>query len=194
MRKKRFAIWAGVALLILVLLPGCEAIQEAWEEAMDPDAEITDNPNSTEYKRKYVVHVNSIVRNPRRSGELEREIPTLDGGTVWINTNQLFSSKNIQDARVVSRPGNPDLFDLQFLVDRFGKLQWQMLSGNYNAEQVALVVDGVYFASFYPEPQMEGSGDWVTLRVGLNGVTARGIARNAKKNYINLNPDVMHWF
>ena len=193
MRKRIIAVWAG-ALLIPVLFSGCEAIQEAWEEAMDPDTEITDNPNSSEYKRKYVIHVNSIVRHPTRSGELEREIPTLDGGTVWINTNQLFSSKNIRDARVVSRPGNPDLFDLPFLVDRFGKLQWQMLSGNYSSEQVALVVDGVYFGRFYPEPQMEGSGDWVTLRVGLNAVTARGIARNAKKNYINLNPDVMHWF
>ena len=193
MRMRTFAAW-GCGLLILTLFPGCEALQDAWEEAMDPDAEITDNPNSTEYRTKYVIHVNSIVRHPTRSGELEREIPTLDGGTIWINTNQLFSSKNIQDARVVSRPGNPDLFDLQFLVDRFGKLQWQLLSGNFGAEQVALVVDGVYFASFYPEPQMDGAGDWVTLRVGLNGVTARGIARNAKKNYIHLNPDVMHWF
>ena len=95
MRKRIIAVWAG-ALLIPVLFSGCEAIQEAWEEAMDPDTEITDNPNSSEYKRKYVIHVNSIVRHPTRSGELEREIPTLDGGTVWINTNQLFSSKNIK--------------------------------------------------------------------------------------------------
>lgn len=193
MKGKILTVWA-CGLLAMMLVSGCEALQEAWEEAMDPDAEVTDNPNSTEYRRKYVVHVNAIVRQPRRSGELEREIPTLDGGTVWINTNQLLSSKNIQNARVVSRPGNPDLFDLQFQVDRFGKLQWELLTGNFSAEPVALVVDGVYFGSFYPEPMMEGAGDWVTLRIGLNAVTARGIARNAKKNYINLNPDVMHWF
>jgi hypothetical protein len=30
--------------------------------------------------------------------------------------------------------------------------------------------------------------------VGINPVTARGIARNAKKNYINLNPDSSNWF
>ncbi|MDR0932102.1 MAG: hypothetical protein LBM70_03670 [Victivallales bacterium] len=179
--------------LLLAMTPGCEAIQEAWEEAMDPDTEITDNPNSTEYKRKYVVHINSIVKHHSRAGELEKEIPTLNGGTVWINTNQLFSSKHIKNAKAVARPGNPNLFDLQFEVDRFGRLQWQLLAGDHVSEQVALVVDGVYFASFYPELVKDDASAWVTLRVGLNAVTARGIARNAKNNYINLNPDVSHW-
>ena len=41
MKRKKIALWAG-ALSIAVLFSGCEAIQEAWEEAMDPDAEITD--------------------------------------------------------------------------------------------------------------------------------------------------------
>lgn len=91
-------------------------------------------------------------------------------------------------------PGNPEIFDLQFKVDRFGKLQWQLLSGNHNDEPVALVVDGVYFASFYPEPADDDASSWVTLRVGINPVTARGIARNAKKNYTNLNPDTSSWF
>ena len=191
--KKNWMTACACGLLVLTAATGCEAIKEAWDEAMDPDAEVTDNPNSTEYRRKYVVHVNSIVRHPSRAGELEKEIPTLDGKTVWINTNQLFSSKNIKDAKAVARPGNPDLFDLQFQVDRFGRLQWQLLSGNHAADPVALVVDGVFFASFYPEP-VEGDSNWVTLRVGVNGTTARGVARNAKKNYINLNPDVTHWF
>ena len=113
-------------LFILLAAGGCEAFKEAWEEAMDPEAETTDNPNSPEFKRKYVVHLNAIVKYPR-AGELEREINTFDGKTIWINTNQLFSSKNIRDAKAVARPGNPEIFDLQFKVDRFGKLQWQLL-------------------------------------------------------------------
>ena len=180
-------------LFILLAAGGCEAFKEAWEEAMDPEAETTDNPNSPEFKRKYVVHLNAIVKYPR-AGELEREINTFDGKTIWINTNQLFSSKNIRDAKAVARPGNPEIFDLQFKVDRFGTLQWQLLSGNHNDEPVALVVDGVYFASFYPEPADDDASSWVTLRVGINPVTARGIARNAKKNYTNLNPDTSSWF
>ena len=180
-------------LFILLAAGGCEAFKEAWEEAMDPEAETTDNPNSPEFKRKYVVHLNAIVKYPRAS-ELKREINTFDGKTIWINTNQLFSSKNIRDAKAVARPGNPEIFDLQFKVDRFGKLQWQLLSGNHNDEPVALVVDGVYFASFYPEPADDDASSWVTLRVGINPVTARGIARNAKKNYTNLNPDTSSWF
>ena len=192
MRKHWMQVLA-FGLLILAATVGCEAFKEAWAEAMDPETEITDDPKSEDYRRKYVIHLNSIVKYPR-AGELEREISTFDGKTVWINTNQLFSSKNIRDAKAVSRPGNPDVFDLQFKVDRFGKLQWQLLSGNHSSEPVALVVDGVYFTSFYPEPAENDSADWVTLRVGINPVTARGIARNAKKNYISLNPDSTNWF
>ncbi|MBS1453376.1 hypothetical protein FYJ85_06715 [Victivallaceae bacterium BBE-744-WT-12] len=192
MRRNWMAVFV-CGLFILLAAGGCEAFKEAWEEAMDPEAETTDNPNSPEFKRKYVVHLNAIVKYPR-AGELEREINTFDGKTIWINTNQLFSSKNIRDAKAVARPGNPEIFDLQFKVDRFGKLQWQLLSGNHNDEPVALVVDGVYFASFYPEPADDDASSWVTLRVGINPVTARGIARNAKKNYTNLNPDTSSWF
>lgn len=186
--KRYWMTVLAFGLLILYTTGGCEA----FKEALDPEADVTDDPKSEDYKRKYVVHLNSIVKYPR-AGELEREIGTLDGKTIWINTNQLFSSKNIRDAKAVARPGNPDLFDLQFKVDRFGRLQWQLLSGR-GAEPVALVVDGVYFTSFYPEPAEDDSAEWVTLRVGINGVTARGIARNAGKNYISLNPDSNNWF
>jgi len=180
-------------LLVICLAGGCEAFREAWDDAMDPDADVTDNPNSEDYHRKYVVELNAIVKYPR-AGELEKEIRAFSGNTIWINTNQLFSSKNIKEARAIARPGNPDVFDLQFKVDRFGKLQWQVLTGNYREVPVALVVDGVYFGSFYPEPAANDSTNWVTLRVGINPVTARGIARNAHKNYINLNPDSRNWF
>lgn len=192
MRKHWMTVLAS-GLLILFFSGGCEAFREAWADAMDPETEVTDDPNSEDYRKKYVVHLNAIVKYPR-AGELEREISSIDGKTIWINTNQLFSSKNIKDAKAVARPGNPDVFDLQFKVDRFGKLQWQLLSGNHNGDPVALVVDGVYFTSFYPEPAEDDAAQWITLRVGINPVTARGIARNAKKNYTNLNPDSRNWF
>ena len=181
------------AVILTAALTGCDTFREAFREAMSGESSRSEDPNSENYQPRYIVGIFSIVKYPR-AGELEREINTFDGKTIWINTNQLFSSKNIRDAKAVARPGNPEIFDLQFKVDRFGKLQWQLLSGNHNDEPVALVVDGVYFASFYPEPADDDASSWVTLRVGINPVTARGIARNAKKNYTNLNPDTSSWF
>ena len=102
--------------------------------------------------------------------------------------------RNIKRVKAIPRPGNPDLYDLEIKVDRFGRLQWQLLSGNRAGEPVALIVDGVYFVSFYPEQPENDSTYWIFLRVGLDPVTARGIARNAKKNYEILNPGAFSLF
>ncbi len=191
MKKLFWPLFTGMFLVLFSV--GCDTLSEAFEEAMNPETEITDNPNSPDFRRKYVVHLNSIVRYPRAS-ELEREVAGIDGKTVWINTNQLFSSKQIREAKALPRPGNPDVYDLQFKVDRLGRLQWQIMAGNSTNEPVALVVDGVFFASFYPEPPINEDSYWVTLRVGINPVTAKGIAANAKKNYKNLHPDTSNFF
>ena len=94
---------------------------------------------------------------------------------------------------MISRPGNPDICDLQFRIDRLGKLQWQVLCGRYHDEPVALVVDGVYFGSFIPEAGEEDA-EWITLRVGIDPATARGIVKFASPNYTYYNPNTQSWF
>ena len=137
----------------------------------------------------------SVVEYPRAS-DLEKELALPNGRSVWINTNQNFSSKNLREVRVIPRPGNPDVCDLQFKLDRQGRIQWQLLAGNNREIPVVLVVDSRYAGKFIPQlPPDDGKKDlWVTLRVGVDHYTARGMAKFAKKNYIYYNPDTASWF
>ena len=178
------------AALMLLLLPGCEEFREALEDG----SVTTEDPNSENYRPRFIVGIFSIVEYPRAT-DLEKELPLPNGRSVWINTNQNFSSKNLREVRVVPRPGNPDICDLQFKLDRQGKLQWQILAGNNRENPVVLVVDSRYAGKFIPElPDDSTNDNWITLRVGVDHYTARGVAKYARKNYIYYNPDTSSWF
>ncbi|MDD3885821.1 MAG: hypothetical protein PHI35_03000 [Victivallaceae bacterium] len=195
MQKHLFAI-IGVSAALLIGATGCEEFKAAFKEAINEDVNASDNPNDPTYKARYIIGVFSIVKYPRAS-ILEQEIECFDRSTIWINTNQSFSSKNIMDVKVVPRPGNPDICDLQFRIDRRGYVAWQIMAGNYTREPMALVIDGICFGTFAPEPLKEEnntSDEWVTVRVGINPVTAKMTAKYAPKNYIFYNPSTSSWF
>ena len=168
---------------------GCEIIEEALEAgALD-----TDNPNSDDYRPRFVIGIFSIVQYPRAT-DLEKPIRDLDGREIYINANQNFSSKNLKDARIVVRPGNPELCDLKLKLDRRGKIQWQLLAGRFRDEQVAIVVDGKLLARFVPELPEDENDTWVFLRVGIDHFHAKNIVKFAKKNYVFFNPDSSNFF
>ena len=175
---------------VLLCAPGCELINEAMDAENAPGI---DDPTSDDYDPRFVVGVFTVVKYPRAT-KLERELPTNTGESIWINSNQNFSSKHLKEAKIVPRPGNPDICDLKFKVDRPGRMQWEVLAGNHSGEEVVLVVDGRYMAHFIPEPPDENNRNWVTVRVGIDPYTARGIAKFAKKNYTHYNPDSASFF
>ena len=188
---KKFLFAALLSAAALFCFSGCEEFREAME-----DGSVNyDDPNSENYRPRFVVGVFSIVEYPR-AGDLEKELALPNGRTVWINTNQNFSSQNLREVKVIPRPGNPDICDLQFRLDRAGKVQWQMLAENNREMPVILVVDSRYAGKFIPElPGETGrNDDWVTLRVGVDHYTARGVMKFAKKNYVYYNPDTASWF
>ena len=188
---KRFfsAILTPLLAVFLVFCGGCDIL----EEALESGAFDSENPNSEDYRPRFVVGIFSIVYFPRAS-ELEKPIRDLDGKEIYINANQNFSSKNLKDARIVVRPGNPELCDLKFKLDRLGKIQWQLLAGRYREEQVAFVVDGKLLARFIPELPEDENASWVFLRVGIDHFHAKNIVKFAKKNYIFYNPDTSNFF
>ncbi|MBO5792544.1 MAG: hypothetical protein J6S54_08740 [Lentisphaeria bacterium] len=175
--------------IFAVGISGCEILEEALEAgALD-----TDNPNSEDYRPRFVVGIFSIVQYPRAT-DLEKPIRDLDGREIYINANQNFSSKNLKDARIVVRPGNPELCDLKLKLDRRGKIQWQLLAGRFRDEQVAFVVDGKLLARFVPELPEDENDAWVFLRVGIDHFHAKNIVKFAKKNYVFFNPDSSNFF
>jgi hypothetical protein len=179
----------AVALTLVVGCCGCEILEEALE-AGSFDA---DNPHSDDYRPRFVVGIFSIVQYPRAS-ELERPVRDLDGNEIYINANQNFSSRNLRDVKIVVRPGNPELCDLKFRLDRRGKIQWQLLAGRARDEQVAFVVDGKLLARFVPELPEDENASWVFLRVGIDHFHAKNIVKFAKKNYVFFNPDSSNFF
>lgn len=183
---KRFLLLLTCAVSVF-LLCGCEEFREAMELGGT-----SENPMSEDYTARFVVGIFSEVQYPRAT-ELEREIEMPSGRKVWINVNQSFSSKNLRDCRVVVRPGNPDICDLQFKFDKRGRTIWEMLAGRHRGEAVILAVDGRGVGKFIPEFPKTNS-NWVTLRVGVDAYTARGIAKYAKANYDYYNPDAASWF
>ena len=188
MNKKLLRLLTASALLCCIC--GCDIIMEAMDAENAVNA---DDPTSDSFQPRFVVGVFSIVDYPRATS-LEKELVTASGESIWINSNQSFSSKNLKKVRVVARPGNPDVCDLQFQLDRSGLLQWEMLAGRFREEPMAFVVDGRCESLFYPELPPDDGSDWVTLRVGVNPHTAKGIAKYAEKNYVHYNPDTASWF
>lgn len=186
--KIRFLLISVLFLGMAFMFCGCEILEEAIQESYS-----SEDPTSDDYEPRFVVGIFETVRYPRAMN-LEKEITDNSGRKVWINANPLFSSRRIRAARVVPRPGNPDLCDLEFRIDRMGKTQWQMLSSGHRDEQLALMVDSRHVGYFVPEFSGYGNAEWVRVRVGMDSYTARGIVKFAKKNFAFYNPDASDWF
>ena len=183
---KKFCLTATV-LFSLFFLCGCDVFIEALE-----DGSVSENPMSEDYQPRFKVGVFSIVDYPRAT-ELEQEIEMPNGRKLWININQSFSSKNLRECKVVARPGNPEVCDLKFKLDKRGRTLWEMLAGRHRGEAVVLAVDGRGVGKFIPEFP-NAKSNWVTVRAGVDAYTARGIVKFAKKNYDYYNPNAGVWF
>jgi hypothetical protein len=57
-----------------------------------------------------------------------------------------------------------------------------------------MMVDDRYVGKFIPEDYTDGSQEWVSLRIGVDNYTARGIVKFAKKNYEYYNPEAGNFF
>ena len=170
------------------LFCGCEIFREALEESYS-----SEDPESDDYDTKFNIGIFEVVKYPRAT-MLEKEVSTIDGGTVCVNTNALFSSKRIRQARAIPRPGNPDVYDLEFRIDRMGKTQWMVLFGTARNKEVVMLVDDRCVGTFIPSNFSSGKDDWVKLHIGVDGYTAKGIVKFAKKNYEFYNPEAKNWF
>ena len=173
-------------------LCGCEAFKEALEAEMEYGS--STRGSSDDYRPRFVLAVCSIVKYPRAL-MIEQEVD-YNGTTICINTNQLFDSKRVKEARAIPRPGNPDVVDLELRLDNVGKSHWQMLVASARGNAVALMIDQRCVGTFVPEmPDSESDRiDWVRIRIGVDPYTAKGLVRFAPRNHDHYNPDASNWF
>ncbi|MBE6356187.1 MAG: hypothetical protein E7058_03640 [Lentisphaerae bacterium] len=183
--KLRFLVLLACSL---VFCSGCEIFREALEESYS-----SEDPTSDDFESKFNIGVFQIVQYPRAS-ILEKEISIDENNSICINTNALFSSKRIRQARAIPRPGNPDVYDLEFRIDRMGKTQWMVMHGSARNDRVVMMVDDRFVGFFRPQEFVDGKQDWVKVRIGVDNYTAKGIVKFAKKNYEYYNPEAKSWF
>lgn len=166
--KRNSVICAFSALMLLVLLCGCETL-EGDKSKKEP---------------AYVITINAFAKQPTKSKELEKEVTSFGGGkTVWINTNAFLHSRNIQDIEIIPSAEKKGYYDLELKLDYHGKNVWMQLSVNSLYTELAFLVDGVYYRPIKPDRISTEDEYVVYLRGPFDSVTAKSIKENAASNY-----------
>jgi hypothetical protein len=172
MFKRKFLMLAAAALVMFSF--GCETLDEAFKP-----------PKQKE--NRYVLSLHQIVKYPRAKN-LEQEITTLDGRTFWINMNQFFHSRHIEDVKLIPRKGEEDFYDIALKLDYNGILKWIQLTMQFKDQKMALMIDGHFYKFYVPDHLADADDEWVMLTGPFDKVTADGIKKFAKNNYVFFNP------
>lgn len=176
---------------VLLLAGGCEIMQEAWEESMNPEAGSmgrSGNWFSEDYKPRYLFALYAPVKYPRGLRDLERQISTFEGKKLWINTNQFLSSRHVREIRKMPRTDVPGAYDLALRLSDPGTRIWTMLAQQFRHEPIIMLIDDYYQCSFNPQPLADEDSNWVVISYPFDEVTAKGMEKYAEKNFKHLNP------
>ena len=167
----------SVAAIFSLLIVGCETIKEA----MHPKDEKDKAP-------RYVITLHQIVKYPRAS-DLERQITAFDGRKYWINMNQFFHSRHIEEVKLVPSKEREGYFDVLMKLDPSGIMKWVQLSMHFKREKMAMLIDGHFYELYTPDQLADENDEWVLLRGPFDKVTAGGIKKYANKNFLFFNPN-----
>ncbi len=178
MNKKPLLLgFAAIACSLFLVGAPSSCDPENW---LDPDRyeELQRPP-----RMKITVH--KIVKY-QYGKETEMTIPTYTKKEITVDT-PWFSSREIEKIEAVPRLSKPGYYDLVLTLTQKGRREWIMLSNAHLHEDVAFVIDGIFYRSFRPQRIMDES----TLTVRVDGpfdpATARELAYHAEFNYMKLN-------
>jgi hypothetical protein len=164
--KLNSPINALMAFMLLGMICGCETL-DSEKNKKEPS---------------YVLTINEIVKYPRAK-EIEKEVPTYSGKTIFVNTNAFLHSRNIQEIEIIPSTEKKGFFDLEFRLDYHGKNIWMQLSVNHAYTEVAFLIDGVFYRAVRPDKISTEEDDLVYLRGPFDPVTAKSLKENAAFNY-----------
>ncbi len=178
---KKF-VMPALALCTACLMMGVEECDpenptKAMEELLDPS--LAEAP-------KAVISIHEIIRYPRAS-EIEQKIPSYFGKDVTINRNPMLFSKEIIEIKAIPQVRDPNYFDLHLKLTVRGRKMWIGLSVNNRREQLAFVIDGMFYRSFQPRMIYDDVTDEVIIDGPFDKATALEIQNQSKKNYKKAN-------
>ncbi len=180
MKKKSLLLCCAAAMCTLLLVGAPSSCDpENW---LDPDRyEELQRPA----RAKITVH--RIIKY-RYGKETEVTIPTYTKKEVTVDS-PWFTSREIEHIDAVPRPSKPGYYDLVLTLTQKGRREWIMLSNANLHEEVAFVIDGVFYRSFRPQQILDES----TLKVRIDGpfdpATAKELAYHSEFNYMKLNDE-----
>ncbi|MCI7643846.1 MAG: hypothetical protein MST10_05785 [Lentisphaeria bacterium] len=175
-------VWELLTGLTL-LFTGCQAFEDIdWDEVFSLNSENTPEL----YKAQYVLSFHQVVTYPTAQ-EIEKPIETPDG-TIWINMNQFFSSKNIKQVKVIPDKNDPNKCRISLRLDDSGKLRWLNMATRFQHEQIALLINGEFHSVGTPSYVPDEKDEWVIINRTFDVVIAENIKKYAADNYKFLNP------
>ena len=164
-------------LALVFFITGCETLDEALKpEPLEVD------------KAQFVISVNEVVEYPR-ARQLEREIETFNGRTIWINLNTFLHSRDIEAVKLVPSKDKDGFFDMSLKLTRKGKVMWISLCEEVKIKKFGVIVDGTFYRMFQPEKMVTDDDEWVVMKGPFDPTTAKAIEKNAAGNYKKFNKD-----
>ncbi len=178
--KMKQIIFALAALSTVLFATGapnsCET--KYW---LDPDgyAKMQEPPEAR-------ISFHSIVKY-RQGESTEQTIATYSGGEITIAANPYLTSRDIEGVEMLPSADRKGYYDLRLTLTNRGRKLWIGLSEqNYN-EDVAFVIDGMFYRCIRPRKLQTDSDVTVVVDGPFDKATAMEIVANADFNYLKLN-------
>lgn len=161
-----------------VLLSGCEF----WRQM--------------QYEPEFVMNFYQRVTYPGQTEMIERELVNpIDGKNYWVNSNQFFDSRFIEDIRIVPEADDPNMCKMQFKLNRPGMARWTSMSGQNRGKDVIITLDGEMIGIYQQNLRVvDDKENWVECDAVFDKITAQAIQSHAADNFRYYNPEAASWF
>ena len=172
---KRLLLVLAASVATLLLVPGCETLEQAMK---DPESLGPEKDNQP----KFILTVHQIIKYPRAE-MLEREIESYDGRKIWVCVNPFLHTRDIEEIVAVEELEKPGFYDLKLKLTKRGRFLWLQISVDYRNQKLALVVDGVFYREIIIDQISNEEDEWVILKGPFDQTTAKSIEKYSKTNY-----------
>ena len=119
----------------------------------------------------------------------ENELIKLDnhfGGNIKLYRVPLLHASNISRIEKTVRPGEEGYFNLRLHLTAKGREQWKALSEQYDGQNLAFVVDGVFYRLFKPRRFYSDTVSNIMIDGPFDRVSAEKIQHYSTFNFQNL--------
>ena len=162
----------SLAAALLFALASCETFKK---KAKTEDGEEITEP-------KWTFTVNEVVRYPRAS-MLEKEVPSFDGRTVWVQKHYPLSSRNVKEIELIPVEDKPGYYNLKLQVDQRGSRASTVLSNKMTGVTKGVLIDNMFYRVVEVGKPSGKDDEFVVLKGPFDETIAQKLKNYAVPNY-----------